>query len=36
MLSFAMRDIASLDFPAYGSLYFSDAPLESHMKILFE
>ncbi|PKX89346.1 uncharacterized protein P174DRAFT_464477 [Aspergillus novofumigatus IBT 16806] len=36
MLSLAMRDMASLDFPAYGSLYFSDAPLESHMKIPFE
>ncbi|KAF4170082.1 hypothetical protein CNMCM6936_005227 [Aspergillus lentulus] len=36
MLALAMRDMASLDFPAYGSLYFSDAPLELHMKIPFE
>ncbi|KAF4211345.1 hypothetical protein CNMCM5878_002813 [Aspergillus fumigatiaffinis] len=36
MLSLAMRDMAALNFPAYGSLYFSDAPLESHMKIPFE
>jgi hypothetical protein len=36
MLSLSMRDMASLDFPAYGSLYFSDAPLESHKKIPFE
>lgn len=28
--------MASLDSPAYGSLYFSDGPLESHMKIPFE
>jgi hypothetical protein len=36
MLSLAMRDMAALNFPAYGSLYFSDAPLESHVKIPFE
>ncbi|QKX58871.1 uncharacterized protein TRUGW13939_05999 [Talaromyces rugulosus] len=35
-LSLAMRDMASLKFPAYGSLYFSDGPLESHLKIPFE
>ena len=27
---------AYLEFPAYGSLYFSDGPLESHMKVPFE
>ncbi|KAJ5086934.1 hypothetical protein NUU61_008241 [Penicillium alfredii] len=36
MLSLAMKNLASLDFPAYGSLYFSDGPLESHMKIPLE
>ncbi|KAL4804384.1 kinase-like domain-containing protein [Aspergillus unguis] len=34
-LSLVIRDLASLDFPAYGSLYFSDA-LESHMKVPLE
>ncbi|OQD74386.1 hypothetical protein PENDEC_c011G01601 [Penicillium decumbens] len=28
--------MASLDFPAYGSLYFADAPLDSNSKIPFE
>ncbi|KAJ5135832.1 uncharacterized protein N7515_005110 [Penicillium bovifimosum] len=35
-LSFAMKKIAYLDFPAYGSLYFADAPLDSDLKIPFE
>lgn len=35
MLSLVMKDLASLDFPAYGSLYL-DRPLESHMKIPLE
>lgn len=35
-LSLTMKKIASLDFPAYGSLYFSDAPLDSCLKIPFE
>ncbi|KZF20387.1 hypothetical protein L228DRAFT_232990 [Xylona heveae TC161] len=35
-LSLAMKKMSSLDFPTYGSLYFSDAPLDSHMKIPFE
>jgi len=35
MLSLVIRNMASLDFPAYGGLYFSDGPLESHMKIPF-
>ncbi|KAL4784214.1 hypothetical protein BJX76DRAFT_348012 [Aspergillus varians] len=36
MLSMALEKLASLDFPSYGSLYFSDGPLESHMKVPFE
>ncbi|RAK97240.1 uncharacterized protein BO80DRAFT_415183 [Aspergillus ibericus CBS 121593] len=35
-LSLAIKEMASLDFPAYGSLYFSDAPLEPDMKIPLE
>ncbi|KAJ5341385.1 hypothetical protein N7541_010509 [Penicillium brevicompactum] len=35
-LSLTMKKMASLDFPAYGSLYFSDAPLDSDSKIPFE
>ncbi|CAG8395357.1 unnamed protein product [Penicillium salamii] len=35
-LSLAIKKMASLDFPAYGSLYFSDAPLESSKKIPLE
>ena len=35
-LSLMMKKMASLDFPAYGSLYFSNAPLDSHMKITLE
>ncbi|RHZ58563.1 hypothetical protein CDV55_106039 [Aspergillus turcosus] len=31
-----MKKMASLDFPAYGSLYFSDAPIDSNMKVPFE
>ncbi|KAE8404616.1 hypothetical protein BDV37DRAFT_271277 [Aspergillus pseudonomiae] len=36
MLSLAIRDMASLDFPAYGSLYFSNGPLEPNVKVPFE
>ncbi|KAE8371051.1 hypothetical protein BDV26DRAFT_276851 [Aspergillus bertholletiae] len=36
IFSLAMRDIASLDVSTYGSVYFSDGPLESQMKIPFE
>ncbi|GKZ17032.1 hypothetical protein AbraIFM66951_005761 [Aspergillus brasiliensis] len=35
-LSLAIKQMASLDFPAYGSLYFSDAPLDEQMKIPLE
>jgi hypothetical protein len=35
-LSLAMKEMASLDFPAYESLYFSDAPIDSALKIPFE
>ncbi|KAJ5576504.1 hypothetical protein N7535_003430 [Penicillium sp. DV-2018c] len=35
-LSYTMKSMASLDFPAYGSLYFADAPLDSDSKIPFE
>lgn len=35
-LSLTIKKMASLDFPAYGSLYFSDAPLESSKKIPLE
>ncbi|KAF9887728.1 hypothetical protein FE257_009681 [Aspergillus nanangensis] len=34
-LSTTIKDLASLDFPAYGSLYFSDAPLDASEKIPF-
>lgn len=35
-LSMAIKKMASLDFPAYGSLYFSDAPIDSDLTIPFE
>ncbi|KFY39085.1 hypothetical protein V495_06163 [Pseudogymnoascus sp. VKM F-4514 (FW-929)] len=35
-LSLTMKKMASLDFPAYGSLYFADAPIDSGLKIPFE
>lgn len=35
-LSLTMKKMASLDFPAYGSIYFADAPLDSGLKIPFE
>lgn len=35
-LSLLIRKMAALDFPAYGSLYFSDAPLPSEKKVPFE
>ncbi|KAL2834402.1 hypothetical protein BDW59DRAFT_156335 [Aspergillus cavernicola] len=35
-LSMVLKNLACLGFPAYGSRYFSDGPLESHLKIPFE
>ena len=35
-LSIGITELASFNFPAYGSLYFADGPLESHLKIPFE
>ncbi|KAJ5796781.1 uncharacterized protein N7518_005321 [Penicillium psychrosexuale] len=35
-LSLTLKKMASLDFPAYGSLYFADAPLDSNSKVPFE
>ncbi|KAE8353348.1 kinase-like domain-containing protein [Aspergillus coremiiformis] len=35
-LSLMIKEMASLDFPAYGSLYFADAPLDSDSKVSFE
>ncbi|KAL4902041.1 hypothetical protein BDW74DRAFT_187035 [Aspergillus multicolor] len=35
-LSLALKQMATLDFPAYGSLYFSDAPIDSALKVPFE
>ncbi|OJJ50142.1 hypothetical protein ASPZODRAFT_128762 [Penicilliopsis zonata CBS 506.65] len=35
-LSLAMKKMAALDFPAYGSLYFSDAPIDTRAKIPLE
>ncbi|CAI7584018.1 unnamed protein product [Penicillium glandicola] len=34
-LSLMIKKMAALDFPAYGSLYFSDAPIEESNKISF-
>ena len=36
MLSLAIRDMVSLGFPAYGSLYFSNGPLEPNVKVPFD
>jgi hypothetical protein len=35
-LSKMIQDMASLDFPAYGNIYFEDAPFEEHLKIPLE
>lgn len=35
-LSLTMKKMAFLDFPAYGSLYFADTPLDSDSKIPFK
>ncbi|KAL3441573.1 hypothetical protein BJX65DRAFT_299639 [Aspergillus insuetus] len=35
-LSMALRKMASLDFPAYSSLYFSDAPIDTETKVAVE
>jgi hypothetical protein len=35
-LSMTLRKMASLDFPAYGSLYFSDAPIDTSTKLAIE
>ena len=32
-LSLKIRDMASLDFPAYGNIYFADAPIDPSLKI---
>jgi hypothetical protein len=35
-LSLQIREMALLNFPAFGSLYFSDAPISNSKKIPFE
>lgn len=35
-LSLTIKQMAPMDFPAYGSLYFSDAPMDSNTKVPFE
>ncbi|EZF76977.1 hypothetical protein H105_01799 [Trichophyton soudanense CBS 452.61] len=35
-LSLRIRGMSSLDFPAYGNLYFADAPIEEKLKIPFD
>ena len=35
-LSLKIRDMASLNFPAYGNIYFKDAPFEENLKIPLE
>jgi hypothetical protein len=35
-LSLAIEEMASLDFPAYGSLYFLDVSFDSRLNIPFE
>jgi hypothetical protein len=35
-LSLTMKKMAALEFLAYGSLYFADAPIDSDLKIPFE
>lgn len=32
-LTTMIKDMASLDYPAYGSLYFKDAPLSDNLKV---
>lgn len=32
-LSFKFCDMAKLDFPAYGNIYFADAPIDASLKI---
>ncbi|EEP77358.1 predicted protein [Uncinocarpus reesii 1704] len=35
-LSFKLRDMATLEFPAYGNIYFADAPIDATSKIPLE
>lgn len=35
-LSYKIKEMASLDFPAYGNIYFADAPIEDAKKIPFQ
>ncbi|KKZ64102.1 hypothetical protein EMCG_01599 [[Emmonsia] crescens] len=35
-LSLKIEEMASLDFPAYGNIYFADAPIEKRLKIPLE
>jgi hypothetical protein len=35
-LSLKIREMASLDFPAFGSLYFADAPIDQSRKVNLE
>ncbi|KAJ5223489.1 hypothetical protein N7468_008031 [Penicillium chermesinum] len=35
-LSLALKEMASLDFPAYGSLYFSNVPIDASLKAPIE
>lgn len=35
-LSLKLHEMANLDFPAYGNIYFADAPIEESLKIPLE
>lgn len=35
-LAFKMQETKALDFPAYGNIYFADAPIALHLKISLE
>ncbi|KAK2747769.1 hypothetical protein FQN57_001799 [Myotisia sp. PD_48] len=35
-LALIVRDMVKLDFPAYGNIYFSDAPIDEHLKLPLE
>ena len=34
-LSMMIKEMAAIAFPGYGSLYFSDAPIDPHLKLEF-
>lgn len=34
-LSLMIKEMAAISFPGYGSLYFSDAPIDPHSKLEF-